>query len=221
MAGGAAFEHEAEGIIAKAAKSVLRDAEGAAGRDAARAAAGDAARTAGRDAADDAAGSALRDAEHHVDLDALPGWHDGGQPDLFGSANVPPDYKPFGDLDRQSFYDRHYNEAEGHWDYPPHDGFEGDPAPNTLQPGEEIDRYGLPSGSYTSPTDTPFDQRALPPTNLTQPYYRYRIERPLPPEVTEGRIAPAFEQPGGGIQQFFDKPVEWYVREGYLTQVYP
>ena len=213
MAGEQAAEHAAEGIIAKAAKAVLRDAEGPAARAVER--------DATRDAGTDAARSTLHDAEHHVDLDALPAWHDGGQPDLFGSANVPGDYKPFGDLDRQSFYDRHYDDAEGHWTYPPDDGFEGGRGPNTLSPGDEVDRYGFPTGNFTSPSGTDFSERALPPTNLTQPYYRYRIERPLPPEVTEGRIAPAFEQPGGGVQQYFDKPVEWYVDHGYLTQVYP
>lgn len=207
-------EAAAKGVIAKAVKSLVRDAEDVAAKDAAR----DAATDAGRDMASDAG----RDAAHHVDLDSLPDYHSGGQPDLFGSVNVPADYKPYGDLSRQEFYDEHYNAEKGHWDYPENDGFAGTPHPNTLQPGQVIDRYGFDTGNYTSPADTPFDQRALPPTSLTQPYYRYEVLRPLPDTVTEGPIEPAFEQRGGGVQHFFsDHDINWYVQNGYLKQVYP
>lgn len=198
-------EEAVEGVVAKAIKGSVRDAEKVAARDTTETATKDVAKDAGKD----------------VDLTKLPDYHQGGQPDLFGSQNVPADYQPYGDLSRQEFYNQHWNEAEGHWDYPPDDGFAGPREPTTLQPGDTVDRYGMPGGQYTSPAGTSFEQRALPPTNLTAPYYRYEVVRPLPSSVTEGPIAPAFEQPGGGVQHFFDKSVDEYVRQGYLKQVYP
>ena len=50
-------------------------------------------------------------------------------------------------------------------------------------------------------------------------YTRYEVLKPLPESVTEGKIAPWFEQPGGGIQYKFDQPMSWYVRNGYLGEI--
>lgn len=40
--------------------------------------------------------------------------------------------------------------------------------------------------------------------------------KPLPDSVTKGPVAPAFGQQGGGGQYYFDKPIQWYIDEGYL-----
>jgi hypothetical protein len=45
------------------------------------------------------------------------------------------------------------------------------------------------------------------------------VLKPLPEGVTEGKIAPWFEQPGGGIQYKFDHPIEWYLDKGYLKDL--
>src|SRR5206468_3326275 len=141
------------------------------------------------------------------DLDELPDYHSSGEIGEEGARNIPRDYRPYGDLSRQEFYDTHYNPdqwgpGKGDWEYPKDDGFDGPRSPNTLQEGDVIDRYGRESGRYTSPAGTNFEDRGLPPTNLTQEYHQYRVRKPLPPDVTEGRIAPAFEQEGGGVQHF-------------------
>jgi hypothetical protein len=161
----------------------------------------------------------------HVDLDNLPDWHDPDKsidPRVAASDDILPEgFDPYGGLSRQEYYDKHYH--DGAWDYPDNDGFKGDRFPNTLDAADNpiIDRFGRPSGSYASPEGTPYPERGLPPTSLTDEYHRYRVEKPLPPEVTQGEIAPAFEMPGGGTQYFFDKPIQWYLDNGYLSEVTP
>ena len=61
-------------------------------------------------------------------------------------------------------------------------------------------------GTYVSAADAPYDQRALPPSNLDSPVggdypYGYHIYTVLKPLVVEGGpIAPWFGQPGLGAQ---------------------
>ena len=82
-----------------------------------------------------------------------------------------------------------------------------------------IDRLGGPDGKFAAPSGTPFDQRALPPSDVGREYHRYKVLKELPESVTEGRIQPWFEQPGGAVQYKFDRPIKWYVDNGYLTEV--
>jgi uncharacterized protein YukE len=162
--------------------------------------------------------------DNHVDLESLPDWHDPDKeidPHVADSGMVPDKFDPYGGLSRQEYYDRHYH--DGGWDYPDNDGFKGERFPNTLDPADKpvIDRFGRPSGSYASPEGTPYPERGLPVTSLTDEYHRYRVEKPLPDTVTQGDIAPAFEMPGGGTQYFFDKPIQWYIDHGYMTEILP
>ena len=85
---------------------------------------------------------------------------------------------------------------------------------NTLNPGDVIDRYGKTSGHYASPEGTPFEQRSLPATSKDLPYDAYKVLTPL--NVKSSVIAPAFGQPGGGIQYLFEKPLQYYIDNGYL-----
>ena len=68
--------------------------------------------------------------------------------------------------------------------------------------GDVLDRMGDERGGYLSLPGTSFEERALPPGNLRQPYLTMRLTGELPPntviEVSE--VAPAFGQPGGGMQ---------------------
>jgi len=73
--------------------------------------------------------------------------------------------------------------------------------------GESLDRMGGPGGNFFSFPDTPFEYRALPGSNLSAPYFEYSFTGRMPEtvriEVSE--IAPAFGQPGGGLQvRLFD-----------------
>ena len=92
--------------------------------------------------------------------------------------------------------------ADGRLIYPEHatkDGFLlGIRGTKTLQPGDVIDRFGGPGGTFASPDGVPFPQRALPTSSAELPYVRYRVVQPF--EVDEGLAAPWFGQSGGGVQ---------------------
>lgn len=91
--------------------------------------------------------------------------------------------------------------------------------PNTLKDGQIIDRFSQDTGEYASPNGTPYGERALPPSNTGLPYHQYEVVKELPSDVTQGKIAPWFEQGGEGIQYKFDKPIKWYIDHGYLKEV--
>ncbi|WP_143082710.1 TNT domain-containing protein [Cellulomonas sp. KH9] len=72
--------------------------------------------------------------------------------------------------------------------------------------GDRFDRVGWPGGTYLGvPPGLAWGERALPPANLDRPVMGYtftgRVPRGITVEVSE--IAPAFGQPGGGIQVRF------------------
>jgi hypothetical protein len=88
--------------------------------------------------------------------------------------------------------------------------------PSVLQPGQTIDRFGNGFGQFTSPVDTPFPQRGLPPHNLEAGYHQYEVVKPVP--VWEGPIAEAMGQQGGGTQYYMPHPVVDLVNAGYLRE---
>jgi hypothetical protein len=87
-------------------------------------------------------------------------------------------------------------------------GFAVPPVIVTLQRGTLLDRLGDPNGRFLAPAGTPFEQRALPGSSTAEPYYQYRVLRPLP--VDAGPAAPGFNQVGGGTQ--------YQVRNGLTIQ---
>ena len=68
--------------------------------------------------------------------------------------------------------------------------------------GDVLDRLGSERGGYLSLPGTTFEERALPPGSLHQPYLTMQLTGELPPnaviEVSE--VAPAFGREGGGLQ---------------------
>ncbi|MDR2002373.1 MAG: glycohydrolase toxin TNT-related protein, partial [Prevotella sp.] len=66
-----------------------------------------------------------------------------------------------------------------------------------LNVGDIVDRFGSEYGTFVSRPGTPIPMRALPPNN-SGAYNTYEILKPIP--VMKSTIAPAFGQPGGGIQ---------------------
>ncbi len=110
-----------------------------------------------------------------------------------------------------------WRNSDGSWRYPAPNGFAGPTARGELPLGTLIDRFGPPSGSYLSPVGTPFELRALPPDTIDAPYYVYRVIKPLP--VTSGDTAAAFGLKGGGVQYLLERPLEWYLQNGYIAQV--
>jgi hypothetical protein len=106
--------------------------------------------------------------------------------------------------------------------------------PYLLGEGALVDQFGQESGTYLYPDGTPLPERSLPPSVLTTTdpkfpnnYHRYEVARPF--RVRAGLVAPAFEQPGGGVQ-FKAEPtflpeapallsILWLLRTGYLRRV--
>ena len=68
--------------------------------------------------------------------------------------------------------------------------------------GDLLDRLGGDRGDFMSIVDTPFEQRALPPGNLSAPYTTIQLTGELPSgyRIELSQVAPAFGQPGGGQQ---------------------
>jgi hypothetical protein len=123
-------------------------------------------------------------------------------------------YQRTGGLSPRAFLAKYWKDegpdGPGGWKYPPDDGFaetngEIDKHVEVLEPGEDLDRFGSEYGSYLAPAGDPYAKRALPPQNLNTrdarypcDYHRYTVKQPF--TVWQGRIAPWFEQPGGGQQ---------------------
>lgn len=107
------------------------------------------------------------------------------------------------------------------WDkYAPNGGYVEGTRVNgvTLEGGTVIDRYGSPKGNYTSPVGASYESRALPYTENANAYHQYRIIKPIE-NVSMGEIAPAFKQPGGGIQYELPNSIEYLIEKKYLEVI--
>jgi len=102
------------------------------------------------------------------------------------------------------------------WAQAPNRGFLGGWSQSeTIRPGTVLDRYGNDAGRFFSPAGTPFEARALPAGS--GPLQRYEVLRPL--EVQAGVVAPAFGQPGLGIQYMSSQTVADLIEAGFLKAV--
>jgi len=119
-----------------------------------------------------------------------------------------------------SQYDK-YRRDPYNWNWPEKLGFAEEPVKTTLPVGTRLDRYGEPGGSFLAPKGTPYGERALAPGAKSEKYYEYEVVKPLP--VMQGKIAPAFGEPGGGIQILPNMEqrvnIEWLINNGYLRKV--
>ncbi len=130
--------------------------------------------------------------------------------------------------------------GQGGWRYQPFNGFlvgpNGQPieAPVPLRIGQQVDRYGSEFGAFLAPFGILYSQRAIPPQSLdntsvpaTCNYRAYRVLKEF--RVDGGPIAPAFGQPGKGVQYMLQGSlvpgapaqlnVLWLVDNGYLQRL--
>lgn len=114
-----------------------------------------------------------------------------------------------------------YLNVEGNIDWPryaPNDGFvEGSQHMVTLDKDTLIDRYGAPNGSFVAPAGTLYEMRSLPYFENPYAYHEYRVIEPIE-NVKMGEIAPAFDQPGGGIQYLLPASIKDLL-EKYIEEV--
>ena len=138
-----------------------------------------------------------------------------------------------------TYWDPSANGGQGGWRFPRANGFligpDGQPVHATmlLRVGQRIDRFGSEFGAFLAPAASPYAQRALPPQSLDNAsapgacnYNLYRVERDF--AVDGGPIAPAFGQPGRGLQYLLvgalvpNAPerisVRWLIENGYLAR---
>ncbi len=107
-------------------------------------------------------------------------------------------------------------DKNGKYIWPPNDGFVDTPVKKVFKPGEKFDRYGSKDGFFTAPIGTPFEMRSLPREYELKKYHVYEVVKPF--EVLEGKAAPWFDQPGGGIQYKMPKTIKELINEGYIKE---
>jgi RHS repeat-associated protein len=98
--------------------------------------------------------------------------------------------------------------------WPPNRGFAGTPTETVVSPGVRLDRFGSEAGTFASPSGTPFPLRSLPADAAERTLYRYEVVKPIPGKL--GPAAPAFGQPGSGMQIEFYDSMQWLRDNGYL-----
>ncbi|KZP11315.1 hypothetical protein FIBSPDRAFT_819638 [Athelia psychrophila] len=141
-------------------------------------------------------------------------------------------YDRLGGLCPGEFLKKWYNATGGSYIYPEQNGFQLNTgnAPidgnQTLAVGARIDRFGSEYGNFLSPAGAPYNQRALPPSNLDAPttgpsypynYHVYEVIKEF--DVLSGPIAPWFGQPGQGTQYEAYTNVMTLISQGYLKAV--
>ena len=104
------------------------------------------------------------------------------------------DYKRFGDLCPGEFLKKWYYDVAATWVYPPLGGYllntDGLPIKGnvSLKVGWLLDRFGSEYGSFVSPEGAPYNQRALPPSNLNTPVDDTRYVRKILDRVQHNNI---------------------------------
>ncbi len=119
-----------------------------------------------------------------------------------------------------SSYDK-FRKSNTEWNWPPKLGFAEPPKEDVLVVGTRLDRYGSANGAFLSPKGVPYENRALAPGSKAGKYHEYEVIKPLP--ILQGKIAPAFDQPRGGVQILPNFPervnVDWLIKNGYVKEV--
>jgi len=141
-------------------------------------------------------------------------------------------YDRLGGLCPGAFLQKWYNSSTGSYIYPSQNGFQLNTASQpidgnqTLAVGMRLDRFGSEYGSFLSPAGAPYNQRALPPSNLDTPtsdpsypynYHVYEVVKEF--VVLSGPIADWFGQPGQGTQYQTYSNIMTLISGGYLTRV--
>ncbi len=112
---------------------------------------------------------------------------------------------------------KYYNQVTGEINWPPQDGFVDSPIDVILKPGIKIDRYGSDAGFFTSPEGTPYRMRALAPGTEAKTYSVFEVVKPI--RVKSGKIAPWFDEIGGGVQYLLPDSIEDLISENKIRRI--
>lgn len=82
-------------------------------------------------------------------------------------------------------------------------------------------QFNTPKTTVVDHCRTSPERLSIPPDRLAPPFKnrKFKILKPLPDDVTMGRVAPYFDQPGKGIQYHFPNGFSWYLQEGYIEEI--
>ncbi|RKT85052.1 Protein of unknown function [Saccharopolyspora antimicrobica] len=86
-----------------------------------------------------------------------------------------------------------------------------------LREGDEVDRFGEPTGNTVFVAGTTLPQRSVPPQQQAGAYHRYRVVKGF--EVVSGVAKPDFGQVGGGTAFVLPNDVQNLVADGWLVEV--
>lgn len=119
-----------------------------------------------------------------------------------------------------------YNETGHQPDviWPENDGFEGEVHRETLESGTIVSRYSDKgadggAGSYASPAETNYEDRAVPYFEDKKEEHFYRVEEGKSVEVNAGNVREfRGEESTGATQYQFDKPINEYVQDGTMYE---
>lgn len=89
-----------------------------------------------------------------------------------------------------------------------------------LQEGMIIDRYGSLSGRYAAEVGATISGRGMPIGAEALPYVKLKVVKPIPVEYGPAAPVPEFGAKGGAIQYYFNKPIQYYIDNGYLSIIY-
>lgn len=91
-----------------------------------------------------------------------------------------------------------------------------------LPRGTVIVRFGSEFGKFTAPQFTKFEEVALPYTIESVEYHEYRVVADgllVQCIVEKGRVAPMFDQPGGGVQYVHSKSINSLIKDNQLERI--
>lgn len=109
-------------------------------------------------------------------------------------------------------------DENGDLKWPELDGFASEPEKVTSPTGEQVDRFGSEDSAFVAPMETPYEERSLPFDKASQEYHAYEFVKPLD-GVLKGETSPAFNQPGGGMQEKLPESVGDLVEKGILKRI--
>ncbi|MER2474958.1 TNT domain-containing protein [Photorhabdus laumondii] len=111
-----------------------------------------------------------------------------------------------------------YRNEKGDWNWPQNNGaIPGSVSQTTLPKGTILDRFGSETGTFVSPSGVPYPERSLAPGTAAYPPVKYEVLKPIP-GVEKGTIAPAFGEPGGGIQYKLPYNIEYLIKNEYIKK---
>lgn len=95
----------------------------------------------------------------------------------------------------------------------------GKPGPNELVPGDMLDAFDDDRTHFLFALGTPFAARGQHPAVMQNPYHAYQVLVPMPMAVLEGLVQQPTPTNGGGAIVVLDRPLRWYLDNGFLAEV--